>query len=324
MKQEHSRQLSNAIEAVKSIAVKNFYFVACGGSMALLYPAQYFFDREIEIPSAIYTSNEFILRSPKALGEGSVVILCSHSGNTPETVRAAEFAREKGAVTIAFSNLVDSPLWKAAEFPIHYEHGPESEASEANSAMLYRLAFGILNVVSPNEKYERLVSSVDKVNDIFEVNRAKYADVANEYGKKHKRDKIIYTLGSGPYYGSVYSFTSCLLMEMLWINSNAIHSGEYFHGPFEITDYDVPFLIVKGIGDTRVMDERADAFASKFSEKVEVIDAENFEMEVLDEDLREYFAPIIAVVVLRQYADALAEHTGHPLSVRRYMWKMEY
>jgi fructoselysine 6-phosphate deglycase len=324
MKQEHVQQLNDAMKAVESIEVKNFYFVACGGSMALLYPAQYFFDREIEIPSSIYTSNEFILRSPKALGKGSVVILCSHSGNTPETVRAAEFAREKGAVTIAFSNLVDSPLWKAAEHTIHYEHGPETKASEQNSAMLYRLAFGILNVVSSNEKYERVVSAVDNLNELFEVNKAKTSEKANEYGKNYKRDKIIYTLASGPYYGSAYSFTSCLLMEMLWINSNAIHSGEFFHGPFEITDFDVPFLIVKGIGDTRVMDERADAFASKFSKKVEVVDAATFDMEALDEDLREYFAPIIAVAVLRQYADGLAEHTGHPLSVRRYMWKMEY
>jgi fructoselysine 6-phosphate deglycase len=44
----------------------------------------------------------------------------------------------------------------------------------------------------------------------------------------------------------------------------------------------------------------------------------------IDEDLKEYFGPALAGVVLRQYADGLAEHTGHPLSVRRYMWKMEY
>ena len=24
------------------------------------------------------------------------------------------------------------------------------------------------------------------------------------------------------------------------------------------------------------------------------------------------------------YADALADHRGHPLSVRRYMWRMQY
>lgn len=324
MNQEHVKQLDDAIKAIELINVKNFYFVACGGSMAHLYPAYYIYDREIDIPSAIYSSNEFIHRSPKALGKGSVVILCSHSGNTPETVKAAEYARERGAITIAFSNLVDSPLWKAAKYPIHYEWGAEAIAVDGNNGMLYRLIFEILNKIAPNDKYERAIKSVDNLQRLYESNRTKTALEADEFGKKYKRDKFIYTLASGPNYGVAYSFTSCLLMEMLWINSNAIHSGEYFHGPFEITDFDVPFIIIKGMGETRPIDERAHAFVKKFSEKVVLIDAETFDMEGIDEDLKGYFTPIIAEVILRQYADRLAEHTGHPLSVRRYMWKMEY
>lgn len=324
MEKTRKKHLEEAIAAVDSIDVKGFYFVACGGSMAFLQPAQYIYDRESDIPAAIYSSNEFIHRSPKALGEGSVVILCSHSGNTPETVRAAEFAREKGAVTIAFSNKVDSPLWKAAEYPIHYDWGEEAVASEGNNGMLYRLIFGILNTISPNEKYERAIKAVDSLQRIYEVNKENTKEDADQFGKDYKRDRLIYTLASGPYYGAAYSFTSCLLMEMLWINSNAIHSGEYFHGPFEITDFDVPFLLIKGIGETRPLDDRAHNFVKKFSEKVVVIDAETFDMEGIDEDLRGYFAPLVVGVVLRQYAEGLAEHTGHPLSVRRYMWKMDY
>lgn len=324
MDNRHVSQLREAIAAVNSIKAKKFYFVACGGSMAFLQPAQYIFDCEIDIPAAIYSSNEFIHRSPKALGKDTVVILCSHSGNTPETVRAAEFAREKGAVTIAFSNLVDSPLWKAAEFPIHYDWGEKSVASDGNNGMLYRLIFGILNSVAPDEKYERAIECVNNLQKVYEINKANTASDANEFGKKYKRDRLIYTLASGPCYGLAYSFTSCLLMEMLWINSNAIHSGEYFHGPFEITDFDVPFVIIKGMGETRPLDDRAHDFVKKFSEKVVVIDAETFDMEGIDEDLCGYFAPLVAGVVLRQYADGLAEHTGHPLSVRRYMWKMDY
>ena len=324
MKQDHVKQLNDAIRAVHSTNVKNFYFVACGGSMALLYPAHYIYDREIEIPSAIYSSNEFVHRSPKALGKGSVVILCSHSGNTPETVKATKFAREKGAVTIALSNLIDSPLWRAAEFPIHYDYGADAIASDGNNGMLYRLIFGILNEIVPNEKYRRAIASVDNLQKLYEQNIKDTAEEADEFGKRYKRDKLIYTLASGPNYGVAYSFSSCLLMEMSWINSSAIHSGEYFHGPFEITDFDVPFILIKGLGETRPIDERAYEFASKFSEKVIVIDEATFNMEGIDEDLKAYFAPLIAGVVLRQYAGSLAEHTGHPLSVRRYMWKMEY
>lgn len=324
MNLEHAQQLKNAIDNVKATKVKNFYFVACGGSMATLSPAQYIMDRETEIPSAIYSSNEFIHRSPKALDNGSVVILCSHSGNTPETVKAAEFAREKGALTIAFSNLVDSPLWSAAQFPIHYDWGKEAVASEHNNGMLYRLIFGILNTLNPCERYVRALESINNLQEVLTRNKTNTLEAAKEFGSRYKREELIYTMGSGACYGVAYSFAICLLMEMQWVNSSAIHSGEYFHGPFEITDYDVPFIIIKGLGETRPLDDRAHNFCQKFSKKIVLIDSETFDMEGIDKDVRSYFAPLVAGAVLRQYADALAEHRGHPLSVRRYMWKMEY
>lgn len=324
MSNDQVKQISQAIEAVKKVEVKNFYFVACGGSMATLYPANYIYDRETEIPSSIYSSNEFIHRSPKALGKNSVVILCSHSGNTPETVKAASFSREKGALTIALSNLVDSPLWKAAEFPIYYEWGEGAEAYRGKDSILYRLVFGILDEICPNKKYEKALEDLKGIQKVLDINKEKTFKQADEFGKRYKREKLIYTLASGPNYGIAYSFTSCLLMEMLWINSSAIHSGEFFHGPFEITDYDVPFILIKGLGETRPLDKRAESFAKKFSQEVNVIDVDELDMDAIDEELRGYFAPIVLGVVLRQYADGLAEHTGHPLSVRRYMWKMEY
>lgn len=324
MKNEHVKQIADAVNAVKEINVKNVYFVACGGSMASLATGDFFLNQEIDIPSRVYTANEFVHSNPKGLGKESVVILRSHSGTTPETVEAAKFAREKGAVTIAISMDVESPLCKEAEYTVHYNYKDGSDAIDGEVGIYYSLIFGILNATSPNEKYERVLSQLNQLESLFEKNKKATYDQAFKFGSDYKREKIIYTMGSGAYFHQAYSFTSCLLMEMLWIHSNAIHTGEYFHGPFEITDYDVPFLIIKGEGPTRALDERAINFAQKFSEKVEVVDVAEFDYAGIDEDLKEYFGPAIAGAVLRQYADGLAEHTGHPLSVRRYMWKMEY
>lgn len=317
-------QLKHAVEAVKARKISNIYFAACGGSKAIFDPAQYILDRELTLPSALYTSNEFIHRSPKALGHESLVITCSHSGNTPETVEATKFAREKGALTICFSFKTDSPLWEAAEHGIRYTWGPDSDPAQSNSGMLYRLVFSVMNILSPNERYERAVKCVDALGDVIARNKGATLSAAAAYGEAYKRAPLIYTMSSGECYGVAYSFAICLLMEMLWINSHAIHSGEYFHGPFEVTDYDVPFILIKNSGATRPLDDRAERFATKFSRQVEVIDTAAFDMTGIDEDLRGYFAPLIAGPVLRQYADQLAEHKGHPLSVRRYMWKMEY
>ena len=84
-------------------------------------------------------------------------------------------------------------------------------------------------------------------------------------------------------------------------------------------------LYVGGVCITQYAGQpNAEAFIKRFSEHVIPIDCNEFDMEGIDEDLRNYFAVLVAGVVLRSYADEIAYYRGHPLSVRRYMWCMEY
>lgn len=51
----------------------------------------------------LYNSGEFINNPPVALGENAVVVVASHKGNTPETIKAAEIARQHGAPVIGLT-----------------------------------------------------------------------------------------------------------------------------------------------------------------------------------------------------------------------------
>lgn len=53
---------------------------------------------------------------------------------------------------------------------------------------------------------------------------------------------------------------------MQWINSASIHSGEYFHGPFEITEPGTPFILLQSSGRTRPLDDRAIRFIERYQE----------------------------------------------------------
>jgi len=324
MRQEHQDQIKKAMDALKEREINHVYFTACGGSQAVLMAGQHIVDKEADVPANVYTANEFVYDSPKPLDEHSLVITCSHSGNTPETVNATKLAREKGALTISLSNEVDSPLWKAAEYPVHYDWGKEADASDLNKAVMYGVVFNVLEILQPSEKWATCLNALTSLNEITNQTKEKYADFAKQWGKDQKRDKIIYTIGSGINYGEVYSTAACWFMEMQWINSNAINSGEFFHGPFEITDYDVPFILVKSIGNTRHLDERVENFATKFSDKVAVLDQNDFDLDSVDDVAKEYVAAILSGVVIRQMVEAIAFERGHSLDVRRYMWQMEY
>ena len=61
MRDLHASQIKAAVEAVKARKeVNEVYFVACGGSQAVLMAGQYMFDKESSIPSHVYTANEFV------------------------------------------------------------------------------------------------------------------------------------------------------------------------------------------------------------------------------------------------------------------------
>ena len=163
MRNLHELQIKTAVEAVASRKeVNEVYFVACGGSQAVLMAGQYLFDKESSVPSHVYTANEFVYDTPKNLCEKSVVISCSHSGNTPETVAATKLARSKGAITICLSNLEGSPLWEAAEYPVHYDWGKDVSDSDKNKGILYGLLFKLLGVLAADAKWDICFKELEK------------------------------------------------------------------------------------------------------------------------------------------------------------------
>lgn len=317
-------QVKNALEAVKDTKVEQFYFVACGGSMATLETGQYIFDRESSIPSRTFNSKEFVCLNPKRLGKNSVVILCSHSGKTPETAEAAAFARERGALTLSISNGTASPLSKASDYLIHYSWGDDVSASDGLSGTLFSLLFGILEITDQYSKCKGAAESIKNLQSCIDTNKEKFKQAALTFAQEYRKETLMYTMASGGLYPEAYALTACFLMEMQWIHSGSIHSGEYFHGPLEVTDTDVPFILLKSIGDARIMDDRAHAFLKTMTNKLTVIDADDFMMEGIDEDLKTYFSQAIMTEVVKIHVEAMAEARGHMMSVRRYMGKLEY
>jgi len=319
-------QIAAALAAVAARPeVTEIYFVACGGSYSIMMPVQYAVDRHgRRIAGHALNAGEFVARNPARLGATSVVILCSHSGTTPETVEAARFARAKGALTIALTTIPGSPLDQAVEFPVYYRHAPKTISADHSPAVLARLTFGILGLRDDCDLAPRLDAALAKLPAIVDQAIAAHGDRIAAWAEAHKRETVIYMMGAGANYATAYSYAICIFQEMQWIHSAGIHSDEYFHGPFEVTDFDVPFVILRGMGPSRVMDDRAIAFATRFSNRTTVLCAEEMGLGAIDAAIVDHVEHMAFGTIMRVYADKLADSRGHPLTVRRYMWKMEY
>lgn len=307
-------------------SVKSIYYVGCGASQAELYPAKYFLEANAkDLRIALYTANEFNYATPKGLNSESIVVTCSLGGTTPETVEASKLAMEKGASVIAITNNASSPLAKACHhLVVHdWEGSYSAKMDKMNKALL--VAVEILNQYEGFDGYEAMINGCEGIYEIIDNAVSSVLPQAKAFAESYKDDDVIYVMSSGATHKVAYSFSICLLMEMQWMNSGSFHDGEFFHGPFEITDKDVPFILLMNDGRTRAMDSRALAFLERFGAKTTVIDAKDHGLgSLLTGGTAEYFSPMVISAVLRVYAEQLAIIRNHPLTKRRYMWKLEY
>lgn len=322
-----TKQLTtDALAAVKNMeSVTDIFFVACGGSYALMLPNQHAIDRlGKSINAQSVNAAEFKARAPARLGKTSVVVLCSYSGNTPETAAAAEFARKAGATTIALTSGVGSALDEAAEHVIFYNFAPLTFALDHAGAVLMELSFGLLEICDGYTGGSRVLDALAKMPSIVEATCAAHAERIEEFAEGHKREEVLYLMASGSNYSHAYAYALCVFQEMQWMHSAAIHTNEYFHGPFEITDFDVPFLILRSSGSTASIDDRAIKFTTEYSKKVTILDAQDSDLSDIPKDIVEFLEPILFNALLRHYSERLAFKRGHPLTVRRYMWQIDY
>jgi len=321
-------ELKQIISSIKDKQsnIKSVFFVGCGASKAELYPAKYFLEGNAnELRVSLYTANEFNFATPVSVNETSIVITCSLGGATPESVTATAKAKELGAHVIAVTHVEGSALTKDADYVVLHGFEANYAAKMEKMTKVLGLAVEILNQFEGYEHYDKMQDGFGKIYDLIEKAVSSVGPVAKAFAESYKDDEVIYVMSSGATHEVAYSFSICLLMEMQWINSGTFHDGEFFHGPFEVVDKDVPFLLLMNDGRTREMDSRALDFLNRFDAKTTVVDAKDYGLgSAIASEVVDYFNPMLISGVLRVYAEQLAIVRNHPLTKRRYMWKLEY
>lgn len=310
----------------KKKTIENVAFVGCGASKSELYPAKYFLSNESKKLRVFhFTANEFNYDKPGWLGESTVVISASLGGSTPETVKANEIAAAAGASVVSLTHSAGSQLANTAEYAI--VHGFEANYAAKLEKMSYAMALALelVQQVEGYDKYESMLAAFDKVFEVCENAANSARGAAKQFAAKYKDAPVIYIMSSGASMEVAYSSSICLMMEMQWINSGNFHAGEFFHGPFEIVDKNVPFILMMNDGNTRAIDSRALTFLERFDALTAVVDAKDYGLaNAASGDVITYFNPLMHTAVFRVFAEELSYIRQHPLTKRRYMWKIEY
>ncbi len=329
--------MKTIIETVKKVqtdldaqgGLKQVYFVACGGSLAAMYPAKYLLERESAFMTVgSFNSNEFVHATPKALGKNSLVILASTKA-TPETVDAARIANERGALTIGLTGYGDSLTAQTVRYALVYNHDDEWNTDPAlvctnSQSTALKLAFELLHQYENYRYYDKAMEAFSAMGGIYEEACKKIADRKIVFALDCQNDEIFNVIASGVLFSTAYVVAFCFFQEMQQRHCVAVHSGEYFHGAFETTQRSLPIILLMGVGRSRPLDERVLRFLEKFAGRVTVLDAAELGLTMLDEHVAEYFNSVLLHPLSKQYVKEMADIRKHPMTYRRYMWKTQY
>ncbi|MDZ7768923.1 MAG: SIS domain-containing protein [Woeseiaceae bacterium] len=177
---------------------REVFFVGCGASLADLYPAKYFLkERSASLRVDSYPSNEFVHATPRALGERSVVIACSHGGGTKETVESMRIAQDAGAFTVALTNNASAKISTLASKTLIYEWGDETAVTDNPIAITLALALEILARTEGVEDYDKFRRALESIDEIVGVARRDIHKRTRNFADVFRDESFFYLLSSG-------------------------------------------------------------------------------------------------------------------------------
>ncbi len=228
--------------------LRRIVILAAGTAYHAGVVARYVLEEWGRIPVEPDIASEWLYRNP-VIGPDTLVIGISQSGETRDTINAMQLAREKGAHTLAITNMMGSQITREVDSVLYTRAGLEmsvaaSKTFTAQVALFYLVALKLAQVretLSPRE-IEELLAEVyalpDKISEFLDGDHP-----IDEIAQRHF-DKPFFL-----YLGRHIGLPVCLegalkLKEISYIPTEAYSAGEMKHGPIALLDENTPVVCI--------------------------------------------------------------------------------
>lgn len=313
------------VERAVEQGVERVYLVGCGGSHFGTFPAFDLLDRYApNIISQRITSAELTSRAPAGLNEKSLVVAASHSGDTPETVEAAEFAKSRGALIASIARQGENGLSKIGD--VHLDYPDTISITEPKLVHNHQVAAALLAAYGAPDKAEEIRSGIPALPGALRVVKDEVAPAAEKVAEllSARPAPLSYIVGGGPAYGMAKMMAWCYFQEMSWMDSAAINAGDFFHGPMEMVLEETTIITLVAEDSSRALGERVISFVERMSNNTAAVDTASFSLPGIPERARPDLSVVALMSAERRVLDHVAARRGHDTSQRRYMHKIRY
>jgi glutamine---fructose-6-phosphate transaminase (isomerizing) len=228
--------------------LRRIVVVACGTAYHAGVVGRYVIEEWARVPVEPDVASEWIYRRP-VLDPGTLVIGISQSGETRDTIQAMKLAREKGARTVAITNMMGSQITREVDSVLFTRTGLEvgvaaSKTFTAQIALLYLIGLKLAQCrgTLPPDEIEFIL---DEVYDLpAKMQRFLDADhpISEIAQRFHDRPFFLYL---GRHIGLPVALEGALkLKEISYIPTEAYSAGEMKHGPIALLEEGTPVVVV--------------------------------------------------------------------------------
>jgi glucosamine--fructose-6-phosphate aminotransferase (isomerizing) len=222
--------------------------IACGTSWHAALAGKFMIEKLARIPVEVDYGSEFRYRDP-IVGEDTLTVVISQSGETADTLAALREAKQKGSKTLAICNVVGSMITREAGGTIYTHAGPEIGVASTKAftcqltalfilAMYLGQANGRLEESASRCLVQELLCIPAKLETVLSQNPL-YEKLAREL---HRSTDFLF-LGRGVHFPIALE-GALKLKEISYIHAEGYPAGEMKHGPNALIDEKLPVVVL--------------------------------------------------------------------------------
>lgn len=303
-------------EYLKSL--NKIYLVACGTAMHAGLAAKNMLERICKIPTEVDIASEFRYRDP-IVDEKTLCIFISQSGETADTIAALKLSKEKGAKTLAISNVIGSSITREADYSIYTHAGPEIAvaSTKAYTSQVVLLAILAIYFAETLELTDKNI--LELKNNILELpskieETLKCAEQIKEFGHRIHQEKDVFFLGRG-IDETVAKESALKLKEISYIHADSYPAGELKHGPIALIENDITVISI--MTDKNLVEKTVSNIQEVITRgaKTLVVTNQNIDDKMFDTvihipETNTFISPILSVIPLQLLAYYISKEKG--------------
>jgi glutamine---fructose-6-phosphate transaminase (isomerizing) len=239
--------------------------------------------------------------------DGAACLGISQSGQSPDIVEMMRSAKAGGALTLAITNVADSPMAAACDHPLPLRAGPERSVAATKTFVASVLA--ALALVAEWQEDAGLRAAVAALPDQFaaalECDWTPLAD-------RLVRANSAFVLGRGPGF-AIANEIALKFKETSAIHAEAYSAAEVLHGPAALVQASFPVLAL-GVADAALLQviATAERLAGQGADVFLTADGAGAGVRALPSvpEVHPLTAPLVLAVSFYRFIEALARRRG--------------